>query len=327
MSGKASIIIVNWNRKEDTIECLDSVYRIDHPDYDVVVVDNGSTDGSVDAIKAKFPKAALLPQAKNTGFCIANNLAIKYALQNGAEYLLILNNDMVVEPSILTELTKVLDSDKAIGAVSPLIAYYNDPKSIWFIGCRIDWGNGELMKRYAPEDMAKGLLDTDIVSWGAVLTKREAIDSVGYLDERFFLYYDDTDWSVRCRKKGFKTVSFTKVLAYHKSSRSSGGAYSPVFYYYYTRNKMIFMRKHAGIIRKLAFSVHYLRHAFHHYERLMKEGNIDGARAIMDGLWSGIRGLRYDEKEPMPQNLLDKAGLKVKIYLWALALKEVLKKP
>jgi GT2 family glycosyltransferase len=251
-------------------------------------------------------------------------MAVRRSLEGGADYILVINNDIIVTPSIIKELKAALDADGSIGAVSPIMAYYDRPGVFQFTGCSIDWGNGELLRRYSEEDLKRReVLDTDVISWGGALIRKEAIDAAGYLDERFFMYYDDTDWSTRCRRAGFKTLLYTKPLIYHKGSRSSGGSFSPLFYFYYTRNKVLFFRKQARALRKLQFGFNYVKHARNNYLRLSRNGEAEAAAAALDGLWSGVKGCLYEERLEMPGCIRGKLNLIDRTYLRLLTLRAV----
>lgn len=310
------------------MECLESVYRLDYPNYEVIVVDNGSTDGSVEAIKNKFRDVVLITNKENLGFCGGNNIGIKYAFNNGAEFLLILNNDTVVEPSIIKELLRVIESHNDIGAVSPLIAYYHKPQLIQFFGTKIDWGNGDMFRQYDIKDVmaADGIRNIDFATWCAMFSKREVIETIGLLDERFFAYYEDVDWSIKCQKIGLRTVLHPKVLVYHKGSMSTGGIYSPTLIYYLFRNRMLFIRKHASILRKIQFSFNYIEDSIKKYKELLKTRNKEGARAVMDALWSGLCNCFGDRKEKMPEWIKNHLNLFTMVYLWMLCIKAVFKR-
>ncbi len=325
MDPKVSIIILNWNSKEDTLECLESVYRIDYPNYEVIVVDNGSADGSAEAIRNKFRDVVLIVNKTNLGFCGGNNIGIKHALNNGAEFLLILNNDTVVEPSIIRELKKVVDSDKEIGAVSPLIAYYHKPQLMQFFGSKIDWGNGDMFRQYDIKDVVStdGIWNIDFVTGCAMFCRRGVIETVGFLDEKFFAYYEDTDWSVRCQKIGLRTVLYPKVLVYHKGSMSTGGIYSPSVFYYLFRNRMLFIRKHASIPRKIQFSFNYVNDSLRKYKELLVKRDEEGAKAVMDGLWSALCNYFGDKKEEMPSWTKKHLNIFTKVFLFFLCVKGV----
>lgn len=326
MESKVAVVILNWNGKDDTLECLESVYKIDYPRFEVIVVDNGSTDGSVEAIKSKFPQSKVIVNVENKGFCGGNNIGIKQAIADSAEYVFALNNDTVVKPLVIRELKKALESDQTIGAVNPFIAFYQKPERIQFDGVSIDWGNGDIFGKYRGKPMPHNeLLDTDFVTWCAVFFHKRIIERVGYLDERFFAYYEDTDWSVRLKKAGFTLRSYQKVLVYHKASQSTGGAYSAVAYFFLFRNRMLFMRKHAQLIRKLQFSITYVHDTLRTYALLKQQGNREAASSVMDAFWSAVQGAVDQKRLAIPDKLKVKITYAMRLYFWFLTCKAVFK--
>ena len=131
---------------------------------------------------------------------------------------------------------------------------------------------------------------------------------------------------MRCKKAGMKTVLYPKVLVYHKVSRSTGGNYSPRVYFYLFRNRLIFMRKNANIIRKFQFSINYINDSAATYMRLLKSGARESADSVMDALWSGLHNCRYEQRLAMPESIRGRLTIIIRFYLWLLALKAVFKK-
>lgn len=121
---KAIVVTLNWNRKEDTIECLKSLLELDYANYEIVVVDNGSMDGSAQAIRQSFPNITVIENKENLGYSLGMNTGIKYALEQGVKYVLIMNNDTVIDKGALTELVKVAESDPTIGFVTGKAYFY-----------------------------------------------------------------------------------------------------------------------------------------------------------------------------------------------------------
>lgn len=303
---KVFIAIVSWNGKGDTVSCLASVFNIDYANFEVVLVDNSSTDGTAEEVGRSFPRVTVLRQDVNTGFCGGNNSAIEYCAARGAEYIMFLNNDTTVERSILREMIPVMESDPSIGAVNPVIMQEGVTET-YFCGARIDWGNGGFFGQYSLKDVEShaSVLDIDYATWCAVLVRRAALEKVGNLDESFFTYYEDIDWSVRCKKAGIRTVLFPKVLVRHKISRSTGGEYSPTVYFYLFRNRLIFMRKHAPLARKLQFCAAYISDAAGKSRQLRAKGDAAGAAAVMDGVWSAVGGAMRNGRVTAPAGVKD----------------------
>ena len=301
--------------------------RIDYSPFEVIVVDNGSTDGSSAAIKSRFKDVVVIEENMNLGFCAGNNAAIGYGLRHGADYFLILNNDTLVERSIVRELKSALDSDPKIAAVSPIIVHGASRSRL--CGTRIDWGNGGFCAQYTQTEVERmgGVVDIDFATWCAILISRQAMEKIGLLDEAFFCYYEDMDWGVRCRRSGMRTILYPKALVYHKGSLSTGGEYSPMVYYYLFRNRMILMRKHAFWIRKLQLSIAYIEDFARYYLRLMAEGGRERADAVADGVWSALMGCTRYDRMAAPEKIKRPLGPMTKLRLYYLTLKTVFKRP
>lgn len=325
MNSKIAVIILNWNGKKDTLECLESVYRMDYPNLEVIVVDNGSSDDSALAIRERFKDVALIENKANLGFCGGYNIGIRYALGRKPDYLLILNNDAVTSQSLIKELKDVVDSNPEVGAVSPIITFYDNQDLIYFSGTKIDWGNGDFCSQYPRQfiESAKGLMDIDFTGWCATFMKTEVLEKVGLLDEQFFAYYDDADWGTRCKAIGLRTVLYPKKLAAHKVSNSTGGSFSPSVYFYLFRNRLFFMRKHAHFLRKLQFSFCYVRDSYNKYDSLLRNNQQERAEAVIDAFWSALNNCQLDKSLPMPQKFKDPRNIFTYIFLWGLTLKAV----
>jgi GT2 family glycosyltransferase len=294
-SPRVFIIILNWNGLEDTLECLASLASLDYPAYDVVVVDNGSTDGSVRAIRACFPLVMVIENEENLGFVGGNNVGLRYALDSGADYVLLLNNDTVIDPRFLTELVRVTEADERIGIASPVIFYYDAPDEIWTAGAAIDWATGSTQRLRAGEAAREDetYFDVDFVSGCALLAKREVVEKTGFLDSDFFLYYEEADWCVRARNEGFCIVCVPEARIWHKVSRSVGVS-SPVISYYMARNALLFLRKHLTGVQWVLSSVRHLvsmaRSVLSAYVRHDNAHRRANARAQVLGVWDFVRG-------------------------------------
>ena len=178
----------------------------------MVVVDNHSTDGSAERIKQKFSRIELTENKENKGFAFGNNVGIDHALENGAEYVLLLNQDTEAEPDFLKNLMKVALSDGKIGLLSPLIVWKRT-KKIWFAGGKINWWR---MKSQHKTKAGKGeFWKSEFLTGCALLIKREVLEKIGKLDEKFFLYWEDVDFSVRSRRAGFKIAVVPESIVYH----------------------------------------------------------------------------------------------------------------
>ncbi len=221
-----AIIIVAWNGKDDTLECLKSLRGLTYSNHQIILVDNGSTDGTVAAVRSGFPDVTILEMARNLRFAGGNNKGIEFALGKGADHILLLNNDTVVEKDFLSALVKRMQSDTGIGMVAPKISYFAPPETIWFAGARIGYWTGT-MSHVGIRQKDSGQFDrsgeTDYATGCCVLVRREVVEAVGALDESYFMYAEDADWSVRARRRGFSIVYEPLAMIRHRVSASAGG--------------------------------------------------------------------------------------------------------
>ena len=218
------VVIVNWNGKELLLKCLSSLFvNTASSECEVVVVDNASTDGSVEMLREKFPQVKLIRNAENSGFSKANNQAIRFALQNGAKHVLLLNNDIeITHPRWLEELSDVLESDLKIGIVGCKLLYPDGTiqHAGGVIKLRVPYHRGEGAKDTGQYDKVEFV---DYVTGAVLLIKSDVICRIGLLDEGFTpLYYEDTDWCVRAWLYGYH-VAYSPVptLIHHCGSSSS----------------------------------------------------------------------------------------------------------
>ena len=285
-----AIVLLNWNGWEDTIECLESLYRIDYSNYRIVLVDNNSSNESLLKIKdycngnikvksnffeynennkpiqiKEYSKEEsesitnrkdlngnnliLIKNDINYGFAEGNNIGIRYALQTlNADYVLLLNNDTIVDKDFLGEMVDLGEIDENTGIIGPKIYYYDDPSIIWCIGGKIDWKLARGL-HVGTNEVDNGQYNRteefDYVSGSAFLVKREVLNRAGLMDKKFFLYFEESDLALRASKKGYKSVYAPEAKIWHKVSKSGGGLSKPIGLYYITRNRWLFMKKWA----------------------------------------------------------------------------------
>lgn len=191
----------------------------------------------------------LIKNDRNYGFAEGNNIGIKYALKNlNADYILLLNNDTVVDKDFLDELVNTGEKKEDIGIIGPKIYYYSEPHKIWCIGGKIDWKFARGL-HVGTNEVDKGQYNRteefDYVSGSAFLIKRKVIDKIGLMDKKFFLYFEETDLALRASKNGYKSIYAPEAKIWHKVSKSGGGLSKPIGLYYITRNRWLFMKKWA----------------------------------------------------------------------------------
>lgn len=237
--NRISIIIPNWNGRNFLNDCIDSLLRVSIK-HDVILVDNGSNDDSVEFIRKKFPNVKILENNKNFGFAVACNQGARYALKNGAEYILFLNNDTVVSVDFLEKMLEVFN-DKNIGIVGCKIFYNDQPNKIWFAGGDfITWrasGKHRCWMREDGEDL-KGVRDCDFITGCAMMVRKEVFNEIGFFYEPYFLGVEDLDFCYFAKKRGWGIKINLDASIYHKVSFSREGEFSFSNGYYGTRNRL-----------------------------------------------------------------------------------------
>lgn len=243
MSPRVLIIILCYNGIADTLACLASLQQIDYADYDILVLDNASSDGTPERVRAEFPNVTLLENGANLGFAAGNNVGLRYALQHEYAYALLLNNDTEVAPDFLRRLVDIAESDAAIGVVGPTITYYERPDLIWSAGGHVDWRRGLAVMRTNEADVGqyRDPSDVEYVTGCALLVKHDALKRAGLLDERFFMYFEETEWCVRIGRAGFRIVHVPQSRVLHKIPLNARFD-KEYLAYYMTRNRLLFLR-------------------------------------------------------------------------------------
>lgn len=239
---KIAIIILNWNGKKDTLECLSSVAKINYKNFETIVVDNGSSDDSVAAIKNDFPNIEIIETKENLGFAEGNNVGIRHALAKGADALLLLNNDTIVDPNLLQGFANA-GKDKEIGVIGAKIYLYYERDKLDHLGgmwnakrAAFDFiGHGESGDNWmAPVEL-------DYVCGAAFYVKREVFEKIGFLESQFFLIWEESDFCFRARNSGYKVTSCPDAKIWHKVSASFVG--KPHTNYFWWRNRLLWMQR------------------------------------------------------------------------------------
>jgi len=242
------VIILNWNGKKDTQECLDSLASQEYPLHKIIVVDNGSTDGSLEALRGMFPWVEFLPQKTNIGYAKGCNAGIKSALKKKADFIFLLNNDTVLHPKCIGRLVDAAQADPHIGIVGPKIYYHDQKDRIWFAGGRISYFLGNtwhLGNRRRDKGGYEGTIDADYVTGCAMLIKRELIERIGFFDANYHSYFEDCDLCVRANKQDYRVICAREACIWHKISASSGGGFTALKAYHKIVSGKRFFRSYA----------------------------------------------------------------------------------
>lgn len=256
MQKKLAIVLVNWNSFELTKDTIDSLQKTSFKDYDCIVVDNGSADGSGQALKLAFPEMILIESPDNKGFTGGNNLGMDYALKAGYEYIMMLNNDVEVEPNFIEPLVAKLDQDPRIGAVQPLIYFHHDRELIWNAGSKyLTWIGLPLTLLYYRRDpqkkQTKKQKKIDWITGCAFMIRAAALKEVGTLKERYFIYFEDVDLSFRIKQAGYQLCYVPESIIYHiagmshkSKTKQKEGFLNPKVHYLNGRNRIWFLKAH-----------------------------------------------------------------------------------
>jgi len=240
------IVILNWNGFKDTSELLESLSEVTYRNYKVVIIDNNSLKYEVEQLDKNYgDKTHIIYCEENLGFSGGNNVGIKYSLESNADYILLLNNDVIVEPNFLEILLNKFNTDSKSGVVAPRINYFNEPNKIWTEGGKISRirGSGFAVSDKLETEIPQTDRNVNFVSGCCMLIKREVFRNVGLFDERYFLYVEDTDFCYRLNKAGYKIYVTPRSKIYHKVNRSAIKNFSELPLYYTTRNRLYFAKK------------------------------------------------------------------------------------
>jgi GT2 family glycosyltransferase len=278
--GDVTIVVLNWNGREVTLACLASLAQAKLGGATVLVVDNGSRDGSAEAIRARFPNVRILPLPENRGYAGGNNAGIRWALEHDAGAVLLLNNDTRVERNFLAPLVELLNNNPRAAAVSSAILRYDSPQALTEAWLELYFGYG-LVRRVGvngmPGEGYDSIRQVDVALGCSWILRREALEEIGLLDEAYFAYHEDVDWCTRAGKAALLVYYHPFSRVWHHRSKSTDQArrarrqrpvpgrgelantlpltWNPARTYLGARNSIRFVRTHAHALRKLRFVV------------------------------------------------------------------------
>jgi GT2 family glycosyltransferase len=284
-------IVLNHNGWKDAVECVTSLLNSSYRNLKCVLVDNGSTDNSVAELTALAYKngITLLRSVTNLGIAGGNNLGIRYALEQQVDYVLLVSNDVIVDPDCVERLVMVAQSDQRVAAVGPKVLYYSEPGIIWFAGAKINvWlARAPHIGANRPDRHLSGIHDVDLLMGCAILVRRQVFEELGLFDERYFFQNEDLEFSYRIKRAGWKIKVDMDARVYHKVGRTIGTE-SPERWYYATRNRLLFIDENLPPVPRLTAKVFFSLTRLPKFFAWLIGGRRDLIRASVEG-WRDYR--------------------------------------
>lgn len=287
------VVILNWNGLSDTLNCLESLFASEDANFQVVVIDNNSAKDELSIIKQQFPEIIPIQSNVNLGFTGGCNLGIDYAMHNGAQYIWLLNNDSIVFSNTLASLIDKMQSDIKIGMISPII-YDQSAKNLMYCGTSLDPVTLNQKTFKTPQEYWDYQIKSpdSIVLWAtALLINRETVEQVGFLDDRYFAYYEDTDYSIRVFAHGWKNCIDTDAKVLHGIKDSKRKTH---FYYYMARNRFLLIDEYSTSSNRLKNIRMFISASIKSASKFRVNGENDLSIALLSGLWDAYNK-RYGE--------------------------------
>jgi GT2 family glycosyltransferase len=291
------IVVLNWNKWRLSLECIRTLAHLDYPNWRLLLVDNGSTDGSIEKFDDLPKNSELIALGSNRGYTGGSNVAIARCMEVGADYIWLLNNDAIVEKDTLSRLVTLAESDSHIGLVGPVLMRPGSPPSCEAAGVRFDCSKASLevttdvsqaqeWQNQCPENMA--------IFGTGLLIRRSVIEQIGAFDDNFFAYNEDIDLSIRSAQAGFLNLVEFQSILWHQPRPSlpdDSDLVAPHVYYYMTRNDLRLWRKHAPTFLAVKAHIWTLHRSLRQVVDLHRAGR--GAtvvEALLQGIWDGLSG-------------------------------------
>lgn len=319
-------VVLNWNNLPDTLECIESLHASDYEGLEIWVVDNDSREDPTPVCASRFPDVRVIRNASNLGYGGGNNRGLKLAIEEGAHYILLLNNDAIVAPDMVRQLVTALEHNPRIGLATPRVFYYDRPTAVYWDGGTIDWEIGATPHDSRGLPTEHGITRSEWLDGCALFVRASTAQSVGLLDERYFLYFEDTEWSIRTSRLGWINGVVQAAHAWHKVSRSTGGIANPAVRFYYLRNRYFFLKAYRPNRGRFGWRLRYFFNASKEYigirhERESRHAVLAGMVSLATRRWGAYHAA--DHRGPVL--LLDailipvtKVARPVKRFLWRL---------
>ena len=240
-TAETLVIILHFGSIEDTLACVDSLRRSVVSPFDVFVVNNGPDKEVEPILKAKHPNVIYHNAGLETGFAAGNNIGLRFSLERGYRYSLLLNNDTIAERDFLQPLTRIMGKDGSIAMAGPAMYFYNNKEQLWSCGGWIRWWTGHVGGITDIGQLPSDAADVDYLPGACILVRNSALGNIGLMSEEYFLAYEETDWAIQARRARFRVVACAKSVLLHKGGVSS--RLSPELIYNSFRNRFLFFRR------------------------------------------------------------------------------------
>jgi len=279
---KVYIIILNWNGTADSIECIRSLKDLHYDNYEILLIDNNSDIESFKRIISVFPKIKYVRNEKNLGFAEGNNVGIRLALKNKPNYILLLNNDTIVERNFLMPLIKYMEEYRDIGICGPVVCHYDIQETIWQTGGIYSRITGRLRMKYADmpiNSIKEKTIELDYIPGACLLIRAELIKDIGLLDKKFFNQCEDLDWGLKTKLIGKRVMCISNSVIYHKVSNSTPLSINNYFRF---RNLLVIINRYSRNLF-IPYIVLFLS-VFVNIFRYIMKGNYIQVKFILRGI-------------------------------------------
>jgi hypothetical protein len=307
-SYNVAIVLLNFNGTPDTLKCLDSIRAIDPESCLTIVVDNGSTPDACGQITRAHPWVKVIRREDNGGWAGGNNTGIRYALEHGAQWIVLLNNDTIVAPQLIDRLLAAAQHNPKHGVLGPIICFMDDPETVMTDGCRFNRPGyaGFFERMPVPTTLCDPpqVAPVDIVNGCAMMISRRVVERIGLVDERFFLIHEEADFCLRARQARFECGIVAEPLVWHKGSSTFKRTGKSLQRYYDARNLFLLLWTHRarqhGRRTELPSWFQYLKYVYYRYSIECEQGEEKAADAVLSGLCDAMAG-RFGPQGPPPR--------------------------
>ena len=309
------VVILHWQNLPQTVECVSSVLRSNYPKLRIMLIDNNSKDDTANIIQNSFPNIVLIRNQENEGFTKGNNKGIRIAMEHGADLVLLLNSDTILDEKCINELVSCVENTENVGLASPIIYYYETPEIPQFIGSKIEWKG----LSFIYFNKIREIEDKSICLWGtALIINKELIKEIGLLKEEYFAYWEDTEYCMRSLRAGFANLVCSTGKVYHRNQLGKKPGY---FYYYMNRNLILLIDEYikAGH-KKIIPKIRCICDIASRFRWLSS----NDSRACLDGLWHGLLKISGEKRDapPAPSWLI--AVVSILSYLYPMLIFDII---